>query len=187
MFNPSLLRLTLIFSIMSGLFDSPFYNSLVFKKLLTYSRIFSLIFFGLGSISIVAHLLFSAPRIPGDLLLFEVGLMSLSVYFMYSIFKPGLNLFERLFYGWFCILMISIIFSIMHWPGANFLLGLNFVGLLSLLAFSILKRQAKIQFPTEDAVLVFSILVTIILFLFITPKMMEKYKKLDEAYERGIR
>jgi hypothetical protein len=170
---------------MSGLFDSPFYNSLVFKKLLTYSRLFSLLIFGLGSISIVAHLLFSAPRIPGDLLLFEVGLMTFSVYFMYSIFKAGLNLFERLFYGWFCILMISIIFSIMHWPGSNFLLILNFVGLLAILVFSIFKRQAKIQFPTEDALLVFSILVTIILFLFITPRMMEKYRKLEEAYERG--
>ena len=170
---------------MSGLLDSPFYNSLVFKKLLTYSRLFSLLIFGIGSISIVEHLLFYTQRIPGDLLLFEVGLMTFSVYFMYSIFKAGLNLFERLFYGWFCILMISIIFSIMHWPGTNFLLVLNFVGLLAILIFSIFKRQAKIQFPTEDALLVFSILVTIILFLFITPRMMEKYRKLEEAYERG--
>ncbi|MBM3185273.1 MAG: hypothetical protein FJZ67_03160 [Bacteroidetes bacterium] len=170
---------------MSGLFDSPFFNSLVFKKLLTYSRIFSLVIFGLGSISIVAHLLFSSPRIPGDLIFFEVGLMTFSVYFIYSIFKAGLNLFERLFYGWFCIFMISIIFSIMHWPGTNFLLVLNFVGLVGLLVVSIFKRQAKIHFPTEDAVLVFSILVTVIIFLFLTPKMMEKYRKLEEAYERG--
>lgn len=172
---------------MSGLLDSPFFSSLVFKKLLNYSRVCSLLTFSLGSISIVAHSLFSTPRIPGDFLLFEVGLMTFSIYFMYSIFKAGLSLFERLFYGWLFILMISIIFSIMHWPGSNFLLVLNFVGLLFLLVISIFKRKDKIQFPTEDAVLVFSVLVTIILFLFITPKMMEKYRKLEEVYESGIR
>lgn len=170
---------------MSGLFDSPFYNSLVFKKLLTYTRVFSLVIFSLGSISIIAHLLFSTPRILGDLILFEMGLMTFSIYFMYCIFNAGLNLSERLFYTWLFILMVSIIFFIMHWPGAYVLMLLNFLGLIGLLAFSIFKRQVKIQFPIEDSVLVFAILVTVILFVFLTPKMMEKYKKMNEYDERS--
>jgi hypothetical protein len=170
---------------MSGLFDSPFYNSLVFKKLLTYSRVCSLVIFSLGSISIIAHLLFSIPRIPGDFILFEMGLLTFSIYFMYSIFKAGLNISERLFYTWLFILMVSIIFSIMHWPGAYVLMLLNFLGLIGLLAFSVFKRQVEIQFPIEDSVLVFAILVTVILFIFLTPKMMEKYKKMNEDDERS--
>ncbi len=172
---------------MSGLFDSPFYNSLVFKKILTYARVISLVFFSLGSISIIANLLFSTPRLPGDFILFEMGLMTFSIYFMYSIFKAGLNLSERLFYVWLFILMVSVIFFIMHWPGSYVLMILNFFGLIGLLAFSVIKRQVKTQFPSEDSVLVFAILVTVILFIFLTPKMMEKYKKMNEDYENSKR
>ena len=153
--------------------------------MLTYSRVCSLVIFSLGSISIIAHLLFSSLRIPGDFILFEMGLMTFSIYFMYSIFKAGLNISERLFYTWLFILMVSVIFFIMHWPGAYVLMLINFLGLIGLLAFSVIKRKIKIQFPIEDSVLVFAVLLTVIMFSFLTPKLMEKYNKMNEDYERN--
>ena len=81
--------------------------------------------------------------------------------------------------------MVSVIFFIMHWPGAYVLMLLNFLGLIGLLAFSVIKRKIKIQFPIEDSVLVFAVLLTVILFSFLTPKLMEKYNKMNEDYERN--
>lgn len=169
---------------MTGFFDAPFYHSLLFMKLIRNTRIFSSIVFALGSISIISYLLFNSPRIPGDFVLFQIGLMSFSIYFMYSSFKGGLVRSERVFYAWMSFIMISVIFFMMHWPGSHLFLVINFFGLIFLSLFTVLNRSFPIKFPHQDAMLIFTILVTIVLFSFLTPRMVENYRIMDLEYEQ---
>lgn len=94
----------------------------------------------------LAGLTFKFVHYPGAALLLVLGLSLLSILLLTHFFKgsakdPLSSLMYKLSIGNGTMYILGILFKVMHWPGASFLLVVSMLSIAMLLAFSALKTR----------------------------------------------
>jgi hypothetical protein len=163
--------------------SNSFLASKKFANILGNIRLASIIIFFLSGLSILCSFVLGSPRIPGDFLFFQMGVMLFTVYFFYSSLQVNIQKSEKLFYGWISFLLITFIFGVNNYSGYKILILINIILLVFLIIMTFSKNHSTITFPNADSVLIFSVLLTSILFLMALPSFKAKYEAMERMHK----